>query len=191
MDAAARPGMAFPAIAGTQKTIFKILCYQYPLPVKVSSTVQRVEKLLTGKITVMKRNRIDGWIRTGISLLSRPTTRKGVVTLADQAVASATNFLTGVIIGRACTKEQFGLYMLGFSIVLFVMSLQNSLISTPYMVYSPRLKGNEHIRYTGSTLIHQLGLSGLIIIILVIGGGCSPLVSDPRASRRLCGRWLL
>ncbi len=60
--------------------------------------------------------------------------------------------------------------MLGFSIVLFVMSLQASLISTPYMVYSPRLKGGEHARYTGSTLIHQLGLSALIIIILVIGG---------------------
>jgi len=111
-----------------------------------------------------------GWIRAGISLLSRKTTHKGIITLTDQAVASATNFLTGVIIGRACTKEQFGLYMLGFSIVLFVMSLQTSLISTPYMVYSPRLKSSEHARYTGSTLIHQLCLSALIIIILVIGG---------------------
>ena len=110
------------------------------------------------------------WIRAGISLLSRHTTRKGVITLADQAVASATNFLTGVIIGRACTKEQFGLYMLGFSIVLFVMSLQTSLISTPYMVYSPRLKGSAHARYTGSVLIHQLGLSILAVIALAVGG---------------------
>ncbi len=105
-----------------------------------------------------------------INLLLGATTRKGMLSVVDQTVASATNFLTGVIIGRACTKEQFGLYMLGFSIVLFVMGLQTSLISTPYMVYSPRLKGSAHSRYTGSTLIHQLGLSSLIIIILVIGG---------------------
>jgi len=73
-------------------------------------------------------------MRVGIILFSRLATGKGFIALTDQAVASATNFLTGVIIGRACTKEQFGLYMLGFSIVLFVMSLQTSLISTPYMV---------------------------------------------------------
>lgn len=112
------------------------------------------------------RNRI----RAGIGILSKPTARKGVITLADQAVASAANFLTGVIIGRACTKEQFGLFMLGFSIVLFVITLQTSLILTPYMVYSPRLKPGEHARYTGSTLIHQLGLSALAIAALAAGG---------------------
>lgn len=110
------------------------------------------------------------WMRVGIVLFSRLATGKGFIALADQAVASATNFLTGVIIGRACTKEQFGLYMLGFSIVLFVMSLQTSLISTPYMVYSPRLKGSARVRYTGSVLIHQLGLSILAVIALAVGG---------------------
>jgi O-antigen/teichoic acid export membrane protein len=98
------------------------------------------------------------------------TARKGIAVLADQAVVSGTNFLTGVIIGRACTKEQFGLFMLGFSIVVFVMSLQTSLILMPYMVYSPRLKSGEHARYTGSTLIHQLGLSALAIVALAVGG---------------------
>ena len=109
-------------------------------------------------------------IRAGIGLLSNPTARKGVITLADQAVVSAANFLTGVIIGRACTKEEFGLFMLGFSIWLFVMSLQTWLILTPYMVYSPRLKTGEHAQYTGSTLIHQLGLSVLAIVALAVGG---------------------
>lgn len=96
--------------------------------------------------------------------------RKSTLSLIDQAVASGTNFLTGVIIGRACTKEQFGLFMLGFSIVLFVMNLQSSIILMPYMVYSPRLKPVEHARYTDSTLIHQLGLSTLAIVALVVGG---------------------
>lgn len=110
------------------------------------------------------------WTRAGIGLLSGETTRKGIVTFADQAVASVTNFLTGVIIGRACTKEQFGLYMLGFSIILFVVNLQDGLISTPYMVYSPRLKGSMRAQYTGSTLIHQLTLSALVIPALAMVG---------------------
>jgi len=118
----------------------------------------------------LKAHPLYSWIRAGIGFLSNMTARKGVITIADQAVASATNFLTGVIIGRACTKEQFGIFMLGFSIVLFVVTLQTSLISTPYMVYSPRMNPGEHARYTGSTLIHQLGLSALAIVALAPGG---------------------
>ena len=44
---------------------------------------------------------------------------KGAATVADQAVASATNFVTSVIIGRACSKDELGFYMLGFTIMLF------------------------------------------------------------------------
>jgi len=42
------------------------------------------------------------------------------------------------------------------------------------------LKGSAHARYTGSTLIHQLGLSALIIIILVIGGVALSLGIGPQ-----------
>lgn len=103
-------------------------------------------------------------------LLTGETGRKGLVTLSDQVVTSGTNFLTGIIIGRTLAKEEFGLYMLGFSIVLIVTNLQSSLISTPYNVYSPRLQNNDHAKYTGSTLIHQLVLSALAIFSLSVAG---------------------
>lgn len=94
----------------------------------------------------------------------------GILSLADQAVASATNFLTGVIIARACSKEELGLYMLGFSLILFLTDLQTSLIATPYMIYSPRLKGCAHALYTGSTMVQQLTLCLLAMLTLVCGG---------------------
>jgi O-antigen/teichoic acid export membrane protein len=112
----------------------------------------------------------SGWIHTGTNFLLSSAASKSVAALVDQGVVSATNFLTGVIIGRACTKEELGLYMLGLTIVLFVTDLQTSLISTPYMVYSPRLKGNAYAEYTGSMLIHQLAFSALVILPLVLGG---------------------
>ncbi len=84
-------------------------------------------------------------------------------------VASATNFFTGIIIARSCSKEEFGLYMLGFSIVLFIHELQTSLISAPYMVYSQRLSGKKQALYTGSSLVHQLKLSILITLTLFLG----------------------
>jgi hypothetical protein len=45
---------------------------------------------------------INGRINTVIAPIWGPTAREGMLTLADQIVASATNFVTGVISGRAC-----------------------------------------------------------------------------------------
>src|ERR1035437_4034789 len=104
--------------------------------------------LETDTVSWAKRGLAQG----GLALWSTTTARQGVLSLVDQGVVSATNFLTGVIIGRACSKEELGLYMLGFSLILLVTGLQTTLICTPYMVYAPRLKGSAHALYTGSTL---------------------------------------
>src|SRR5690348_9631784 len=53
----------------------------------------------------------------GLVLSPGRTLHQGIISLADQAVASATNFATGIIIARACSKEELGLYMLGFSLI--------------------------------------------------------------------------
>jgi O-antigen/teichoic acid export membrane protein len=94
-----------------------------------------------------------------------------ILSLTDQAVVSAANFSINVIIGRSCTQEEFGLYMLGFSILLILLPMQTSLILGPYSVFCPRLKGIELCHYTGSTLIHQVALSGLLAIALAAAGG--------------------
>jgi O-antigen/teichoic acid export membrane protein len=91
---------------------------------------------------------------------------QGFLSLSDQAVASITNFLTGVIIARASSKEEFGLYTLGFTVILLTTDLQTSLIATPYMVYAPRLKGAAHALYVGSTLAHQIVCSLLAMAVL-------------------------
>jgi O-antigen/teichoic acid export membrane protein len=111
----------------------------------------------------------DAPSRLSRDLSPEKTIHQGIISLADQAVASATNFLTGVIIGRAGSKEELGLYMLGLSLILFMTDLQTSLITTPYMVYAPRLKGKAHALYTGSTLIHQLAFC-LIVLLGVLCG---------------------
>jgi O-antigen/teichoic acid export membrane protein len=117
-----------------------------------------------------------GLFSFGRALSSGGTLHQSAISLADQAVASATNFLTGIILARTCSKEQLGLYMLGFSLILLMTDLQTSLITTPYMVYAPRLKGHAHALYTGSTLIHQLAfcvltMFGVAIAAIAVAGG--------------------
>ena len=116
----------------------------------------------------------------GLVLSPETALHQGFVSLADQAVASATNFVTGVIIARACSKEEFGLYMLGFSLILLITDLQTSLISTPYMVYAPRLKGSAHALYTGSILIHQLAFSLFTMLALLCGAFVVTIGVAPR-----------
>ena len=107
--------------------------------------------------------------RLGLVLSAEKASHQVVVSLADQAVASGTNFASGLIIARACSKEEFGLYMLGFSLISLMTDFQTLLVSTPYMIYAPRLKERAHALYTGSTLIHQLALCLLTMLALVCG----------------------
>lgn len=114
---------------------------------------------------------VDGRLSSIRLVLSSETAlHQSAVSLIDQGVVSATNFMTGLIIARACSKEEFGIYILGFTIILFVMDLQASLISTPFMIFSPRLKGGALALYSGSTLVHLFALSASAILALTIGG---------------------
>ncbi len=97
---------------------------------------------------------------------AHPARKRSVLSLADQIVASGTNFLTGMIIARTCSKEEFGIYVLFFNIIMFILDIQTSLISSSYMVYNQRLKGETHAVYTGSTIIQQLLFSLLVIVTL-------------------------
>jgi O-antigen/teichoic acid export membrane protein len=120
------------------------------------------------------------WKKKLLDFLFGTTARKSIVALVDQGVVSAANFFTGIVIGRICAKEQLGLYMLGFTIISFTMNCQGSLITTPYTIYSPRMEGTVLARYTGSSLIHQLALSILITVFLVLGGIFLSLGYDPQ-----------
>jgi O-antigen/teichoic acid export membrane protein len=111
------------------------------------------------------------WMKDSFfSRLSNKHIEDVIITLADQGLLSATNFITGIIVGRSCSKEEFGLYMLGNTICLYLISAQHSFITSPYTVFSARLEGGAFARYTGSTLIHQLCLTGLVVIVLGTGG---------------------
>jgi O-antigen/teichoic acid export membrane protein len=119
--------------------------------------------------------------RLGLDLSPEKGLHQGIISLADQAVASATSFLTGVIVARACSKEELGLYMLGFSLIFLMTDLQTSLITTPYMVYAPRLKGRAHALYTGSTLIHQLAFCLIAMLGVMCGAFAVTNGVGPRA----------
>ena len=108
------------------------------------------------------------WKETFSDIVRGATDRNNIVALLDQAVVSIANFSTGLILGRICTKEQFGLYALGFTVITMGICVQDSLILTPYTIYSPRLKGAELSQYKASTFFHQLLYSLCILFLLIV-----------------------
>jgi O-antigen/teichoic acid export membrane protein len=130
------------------------------------------------------------WLQSALAALAGGSVfHKGVLSLFDQGVVSAVNFLTMVLVGRAVGQEfvgkgaehELGLYQLGFSIVVLATTVQNALICAPYAVFGNRLTGDERARYAGSALLHQgmfsaiaslgLALVGAVVALGLGGGG--------------------
>lgn len=130
-------------------------------------------RLTTTKHEAMLRPR--GSLVTRLFFLAvRPSVVQGLVVIGDQGLSSVTNFLTGVLIARACTKAEYGLFVLGFALMRLAISVQDSLISIPYTIEYPRCDERRRKSYLGSTLTHQW------ITCLVISAGlavASPIVS--------------
>lgn len=96
---------------------------------------------------------------------------KAFITLGDQGIVSATNFLTAVLVGRLAGQDELGLYYLGFQgILIFVQNTQMSLVSAAYIVYGPRFEGEAFREYTGSTLLHSLTLGLLAGMGMLLAG---------------------
>lgn len=116
-----------------------------------------------GSISRLGRRFVAALHRLG----SDATLQRTVLSIADQAVVSGTNFATSMFLGW-CGKSELGVYYLALSILVFLRGIQEQLIVAPYIVYSGRRSGTALTRYAGSSLIHQ-GLFAGIAMIAVLG----------------------
>ncbi len=85
----------------------------------------------------------------------------GLAAIVDQGVVSGTNFITALVIAHQCSRQDMGVYYLAWTIVLFLTAVTCNLVSVPYTMYCNRHRGSAGAWYAGSTLVHQLLLSGL------------------------------
>ena len=82
--------------------------------------------------------------------------------LADQALASATNFVTMVLIARGLSPAAFGSFALLYTTLLFTNGLQSTVVTQPHNVLGVAKSGNLYRRYTSSTAATQVVLTALI-----------------------------
>ncbi len=89
----------------------------------------------------------------------------------DQLVLSGSNFLSLVILARALSPHEFGVFVLCFATIAFANGIQTALITQPHNVLgSVRVGSARYGAYTRSTAAAQGYLLLALLLILVLGG---------------------
>jgi len=108
------------------------------------------------------------WERLRGSLLQKLLGRE-VWALTDQAVVSATNFLTNVMLARFMGLREFGIFVLAWMSVLFVNSLQTALIVAPMMSIGPKQDEKDRPSYYGAVVFQELVLVSFCFVLVFVG----------------------
>jgi O-antigen/teichoic acid export membrane protein len=94
--------------------------------------------------------------------------RRGVWALADQGVVSLGNCATNVILARSLSVGQFGMFAILLEVMLFLNSLQASVVIYPLSVKGARLDRAALRRLAGACLL-LTGLAGVPLGATLIG----------------------
>ncbi len=106
--------------------------------------------------------------------------RDPALSFGDQALSSACNFLTTILLARALGLEAFGVYTMVWLALYLAMSLQLGLIVSPMMSIGTKERGAEAEAYYTVVFLHQAGYvvvaTGAIFAALMLAAGvASPL----------------
>jgi O-antigen/teichoic acid export membrane protein len=67
--------------------------------------------------------------------------------MADQALAVAGMFLVNLVLARTQSKEEYGIFALSYSVLVFLMGLHNAAILEPFTVYGSGRYGSRFRQY--------------------------------------------
>ena len=108
-------------------------------------------------------------VRRVLGFVQNRTLRRACVILIDQGFRSGATFLTGVFVARYCSMAEHGLFFLGFTVILLMANVQETLIASPLYVFLPARRGRFREEYQQCATILQggLALSGTLMIIMI------------------------
>lgn len=92
-----------------------------------------------------------------------PWFKKILQAIFTQGMLSAANFVAGFVVAKFATKEQYGIFVILFSIMGITGNYQGALISTPMMVLSPKKEMRER-----DLLVSGLGYGQWLFFLPII-----------------------
>jgi O-antigen/teichoic acid export membrane protein len=89
--------------------------------------------------------------------------------LADQALVSGVNFLTGVLLARDLGIHGFGTFTLAWMAVVVANNFQMALIVSPMMSIGPKQEAAKQAGYYGAVWTQQVTSTMLLGFLLWVG----------------------
>ena len=80
--------------------------------------------------------------------------------IADQAIVSGANFVTGILVARFIGIEEFGQFALAWILLEITLSIQKSLIIMPMMSIGPKHADSEMPAFFGAVIAQQAAFIG-------------------------------
>src|SRR5438876_4686365 len=85
-----------------------------------------------------------------------PLFLKSGAAFLDQAILSGANFVIAIILMKTVAKEEYGYYSIAFAVSLFLVSLQNAVVTTPLAVLLAGKRGAEKDDYVAALYWGQI-----------------------------------
>ena len=79
------------------------------------------------------------------------------------------NFLSNILLARILGIEEFGRYVLAWTIVLFVQGLQFSTVSSAMLSIGPKARGEAARSYFGAIFVHQSIFGAVSAALTLVG----------------------
>jgi O-antigen/teichoic acid export membrane protein len=120
--------------------------------IPIRATARRARSLVASGSRVIRKLRGAGWA------------------LADQCFISAANFLTIYLFARYLDATVFGAFILAYSGLLLLTSVQNGLLIVPHSVLGAPLPHSEYQRFTGALVLAQAAFAVVSGVLLAVAG---------------------
>ncbi len=88
----------------------------------------------------------------------------------DQGVVSLASFITTVIVGRTCGREELGIYVLATTTFWLLAGIPNALTWTPFTSRAPRMSTGRRAGYCGSITLHTFLLTAFLAGVFIFVG---------------------
>jgi O-antigen/teichoic acid export membrane protein len=104
---------------------------------------------------------------------------RGSLSILDQALIAASNFVIGILLARWLSPEEYGSYALAFSVFLLLSLSSQALLLEPQRVFGPSDYADSQREYLGILLWIHSGLALAILVTLGTAACLMHLLSRP------------
>ena len=130
-------------------------------------------------------------LRRTAALLSGQGAREGYLAAIDQGAISLANFLATVLLARAISPTELGIYGVGFTSLRLVRSVQEGLVIQPMNTIGAAMEAPRFNRYATHTSLLQILLAVISSAAVALGGWSLTRLGNDTAGPALASLWFV